>query len=725
MILLLPRLAPGAGHHDRVPADGGRDGAVPPLLGPRLPAHARAARAASPRRCRRTCPACASMQAFGREETNLANFRSRQRRATATPTCRPSHANACYFPFVELLSTLGTAIVLGYGGWLYIQGDVETRHAGRVHRLPDELLRPGAAALAALQHLPAAQRGARQDLRRARHRADARRPAGRRRPADDRRRGRLRRRPLRLPRRPRGAARPRRCTPTPGQTVALVGHTGAGKSTHREAARALLRPAPRARSASTGTTCATSRRRRCASQIGIVPQEGFLFAATIRENIAFGRPDAHRGGRARGGRAPSAPRLHRGAAGRLRHGGAGARRAAVDRAAAADRARARAARRPAPADPGRGHVARRPRDRGAHRGGDRDALLAGRTVVRRRPPPVHHPPRRPDRRARERPRRRERQPRRAARARAAATGRSTATGWRRRARDGAPGPLPCGREHDPAVPDALPPDRRRRADHGRSRTGSCRRASASCRASSSSRASWWWRCGSSRAGSSTGRRARPPPPRGASGRAPPSSASATWAPPWPGPSPTRATPPPAGRAAAAPDRRPRPARRPTWSSGACSTTTRPTRSWRRPASPRRSPARPSCSWRPAARPMPARWRLGERRRRRLPRRLDRDVPRPHRRRADDHLLLGRPRRLRPAPRDAGGAGRPPDVRRRGRGRRGRRRPGLAVVPVREHDRPVPGRRVPGVGGRRRVGRLRCGAVVRHRDRRRGGAGAAT
>ena len=28
------------------------------------------------------------------------------------------------------------------------------------------------------------------------------------------------------------------------------------------------------------------------SQLGIVPQEGFLFSGTIRENIAFGRPDA-------------------------------------------------------------------------------------------------------------------------------------------------------------------------------------------------------------------------------------------------------------------------------------------------------------------------------------------------------------------------------------------------------------------------------------------------
>src|SRR5439155_18584413 len=27
-------------------------------------------------------------------------------------------------------------------------------------------------------------------------------------------------------------------------------------------------------------------------QLGIVPQEGFLFSGTVRENIAFGRPDA-------------------------------------------------------------------------------------------------------------------------------------------------------------------------------------------------------------------------------------------------------------------------------------------------------------------------------------------------------------------------------------------------------------------------------------------------
>jgi ATP-binding cassette subfamily B protein len=77
----------------------------------------------------------------------------------------------------------------------------------------------------------------------------------------------------------------------PGQTVALVGETGAGKSTFAKLVARFYDP-------STGgvlvdghdlrTVSAHSLR----SQMGIVPQEGFLFSGTIRENIAFGQPDA-------------------------------------------------------------------------------------------------------------------------------------------------------------------------------------------------------------------------------------------------------------------------------------------------------------------------------------------------------------------------------------------------------------------------------------------------
>ena len=66
--------------------------------------------------------------------------------------------NGLYFPFVDFLSALATAIVLGYGGYLVFRRRHHGRHALRVRPLPVELLRPGAAALAALQHVPLGRR---------------------------------------------------------------------------------------------------------------------------------------------------------------------------------------------------------------------------------------------------------------------------------------------------------------------------------------------------------------------------------------------------------------------------------------------------------------------------------------------------------------------------------------------------------------------------------------
>jgi ATP-binding cassette subfamily B protein len=78
-----------------------------------------------------------------------------------------------------------------------------------------------------------------------------------------------------------------------GTTVALVGHTGAGKST---IAKLLTRfYDPRAgRITIDGHDIRAVTQASLRRQLGIVPQEGFLFAGTIAENIAFGRPDATR-----------------------------------------------------------------------------------------------------------------------------------------------------------------------------------------------------------------------------------------------------------------------------------------------------------------------------------------------------------------------------------------------------------------------------------------------
>jgi ATP-binding cassette subfamily B protein/subfamily B ATP-binding cassette protein MsbA len=80
-------------------------------------------------------------------------------------------------------------------------------------------------------------------------------------------------------------------TIAPGETVAFVGGTGAGKST-------LLSLVPRfydptgGRVTLDGQDLRTLTKKSLRAQISIVLQDTLLFSTTIRENIAYGRPDA-------------------------------------------------------------------------------------------------------------------------------------------------------------------------------------------------------------------------------------------------------------------------------------------------------------------------------------------------------------------------------------------------------------------------------------------------
>ena len=77
----------------------------------------------------------------------------------------------------------------------------------------------------------------------------------------------------------------------PGRTIALIGHTGSGKTT-------LTALVPRFYDVSSGRVILDGvdvRDVRLSSlrrAIGVVSQDPFLFSATVRENIAFGAPDA-------------------------------------------------------------------------------------------------------------------------------------------------------------------------------------------------------------------------------------------------------------------------------------------------------------------------------------------------------------------------------------------------------------------------------------------------
>ena len=76
-----------------------------------------------------------------------------------------------------------------------------------------------------------------------------------------------------------------------GRTVALVGRTGAGKSTLLALIPRLIDP-PEGALAVDGIDVRRLPLARLRGAIGMVPQETFLFSATVGENIAFGRPDA-------------------------------------------------------------------------------------------------------------------------------------------------------------------------------------------------------------------------------------------------------------------------------------------------------------------------------------------------------------------------------------------------------------------------------------------------
>jgi ATP-binding cassette subfamily B protein len=77
----------------------------------------------------------------------------------------------------------------------------------------------------------------------------------------------------------------------PGQTLALVGATGAGKSTFAKLVARFYDP-QKGIVRVDGHDLRGVQQRALRRQLGIVPQEGFLFSGSVHENVAFGRPEA-------------------------------------------------------------------------------------------------------------------------------------------------------------------------------------------------------------------------------------------------------------------------------------------------------------------------------------------------------------------------------------------------------------------------------------------------
>jgi ATP-binding cassette subfamily B protein len=200
--------------------------------------------------------------------------------------------NGLYFPFVDLLSTAATATVLGYGGYLVLEGQMTegtllafmlylSNFFDPVQQL-SQLYNTFLSAVAALDKIMDV-------LDEKPHVVD--RPGARELPRIE---GHVRFDDVRFgygdgPEVLHGID----LDVAAGTTVALVGHTGAGKSTIAKLIARFYDPRS-GRITIDGVDLRDVTQESLRRQLGIVPQEGFLFAGTVHDNIAFGRPDARR-----------------------------------------------------------------------------------------------------------------------------------------------------------------------------------------------------------------------------------------------------------------------------------------------------------------------------------------------------------------------------------------------------------------------------------------------
>jgi ABC-type multidrug transport system fused ATPase/permease subunit len=232
------------------------------------------------------------VQSFTREPTSQTTFRGVNERYRES-NYETVVLNGLYFPAVDILSSVATAIVLGVGGWLVVSGDMTigtllafTLYLGNffdpVQQL-SQLYNTFLSATAALDRITAVL-DEEPDI------VDA--DDARELPAID---GHVRFDHVRfgygeLP----DVLHDLDLDVPAGTTVALVGHTGAGKSTIAKLIARFYDPRD-GRVTIDGTDLREVTQESLRRQLGIVPQEGFLFAGSIADNIAFGRPDAERG----------------------------------------------------------------------------------------------------------------------------------------------------------------------------------------------------------------------------------------------------------------------------------------------------------------------------------------------------------------------------------------------------------------------------------------------
>jgi ATP-binding cassette subfamily B multidrug efflux pump len=230
-------------------------------------------------------------QAFNRIEANIERFRERNE-ANRAANVQAVAITAAFAPAIDVLSTLATAVVIGYGGYLVLAGTLTVGLLTAFLIYVQQFFRPVQLASQVYTQAQAALAGAERIYNILDEEPEPPDPPGAERLGEVE--GRIEFEGVTFAYEPgRPVLKDVSFEVEPGRTVALVGPTGAGKTT-------IANLIPRFYDVTGGSVRVDGRdvreveRRSLRRHIATVLQEPFLFSGTVAENIGYGRLDATR-----------------------------------------------------------------------------------------------------------------------------------------------------------------------------------------------------------------------------------------------------------------------------------------------------------------------------------------------------------------------------------------------------------------------------------------------
>lgn len=227
-------------------------------------------------------------QAYNRTDANIQRFAERNA-ANRQANLSANAVTSAFTPLIDVISTVATALVAGVGGWLAIQGSITVGVVVAFIAYLQNFFRPLQAISAMYTQAQSSLAGAERifDLIDTGAESDA--PDARALPAVQ---GRVTFDHVSFaydPKKP--VLSEVSFTAEPGQIVAIVGPTGAGKTTIISLLGRFYDVSDGAIRVD-GADIRDVTRSSLRSQMGVVLQDGFLFAGTVRDNIRYGRLDA-------------------------------------------------------------------------------------------------------------------------------------------------------------------------------------------------------------------------------------------------------------------------------------------------------------------------------------------------------------------------------------------------------------------------------------------------